>query len=52
MNQELQEQGKVSRSLLAEQERRLGQVLDRQSEDIGRLGRSMERTVAGAMRQQ
>lgn len=52
MNQQLQEQGKVSRSLLAEQERRLGQVLDRQSEDIGRLGRSMERTVAGAMRQQ
>lgn len=52
MNQQLQEQGKVSRSLLAEQERRIGQMLDRHSDDIGRLGRSMERTVAGAMRQQ
>ncbi|MPS34463.1 MAG: hypothetical protein E2593_04050 [Stenotrophomonas sp.] len=52
MNQQLQEQGKVSRSLLAEQERRLGQMLDRQSEEMARVGRSMERTVAGAMRQQ
>ena len=52
MNQELQEQGKVSRSLLAEQERRLDQVLARHSEEIARVGRSMERTVAGAMRQQ